>query len=275
MRKLKMLILLGCSIQLQAQLKFRVLDSVSRVPIENVFVSVKANGLIRTVGYSDINGNVKADSVHVDQSIRLDHVAYETKFMNVNDTLIYLQLKNAFLAPVHIRSCISYSATYRNYSRYRRNDVGMIATNNVLIATVINIADKNKPYRLESLKLFLYHKNKLQEKQALTIYLFRVKNNYPTTEEIIQPILVAAEPSDKALIVTLPNSELLTDTSVCIAVQFQPIFSKPDRITGVYWQFRRGDDTESNNWNLYKGTWYQDKMQSITPYAELSVKYCR
>lgn len=216
--------------------EFILLDSISKSPIQDVYIQKKINGIMSIIGFSDKYGIIKFIPTKDSIKLKLTHISYHTKEFSLNNLkesgidTVYLIPKNSVLSNVVIENLkINKTKTFGYYKRGKKQNL-IAPANQYVFGTKVKIDTTIKKFIIQSLYCDFVNpdlvENRKSECKVGIIFHFRKISTFgPTLEEVIDPIIIDYENIKQNFKLEIPYSGIIDNSSgaIFIGIELQGI----------------------------------------------------
>jgi len=270
----------------QGQSSIQVIDSTSKTPLRDVYLVKETQQKIFILSVSDEKGIIKVplDS-NKNDSLYLSHISYKKKYINIQplkNNVIELNAINNKLENVFVEALKTDKEKTIGYYKERGKKIFYTPSEYTIFGCVIEIDTSVKKYKLSKLfcefeKIDLVNKRKSKCKAGIVFYFFKVVNNHPVSEYLIDPIIVEYAELKENFIKEIPYSPIIDNETgaVFIGIELQSLecISKEGNFKSYYLPLKL-DLVNSKTWSFYNriGQWKNAKLAGLSGKVGISIQ---
>lgn len=279
-------LLLITPFNLDAQNRTFIVDSSTKKPISDVYLYHKINQKIVLLAISNEDGSILLPSLNLQDTLYVSHISYKKRAILKsgiqNSNSIELSPFEVNLEEISIIALNSNRVKQFGYFRQKGKRVLCSSTPDWIIGNIINIDTSIKLFKIRKLlcefdKIDFVKARKSNCKIGIIFHIFEVKNNVPTNDEIIDPIIISYEDLKEKYTKVFDYSPVIKNESgsLFIGVEWQLLpctanngFIKQFYLPIVY-------DVQDNkvwNYNYKNKRWFESKGSLSTGKAGISIE---
>jgi hypothetical protein len=273
-----LLLILTCTAKAQYK-EILFIDSLNKLPVQDVYVQTNINNKISIIGFSNINGifkiNIKEDTLKLITS----HISYYKKEILIKslksfgtDT-IYLTPKSSNLSNVTVENFKTNKSKLIGFYKNGEKQNLYAPTYQSIFGTILLIDLKIKKYKIQTLycdfkKLNLVEHRKSDCKVGVIFHFLKVSEFVPTLEDAIEPIVIDYNNLKQNFKLEIPNSGIIDNSTgaIFIGIELQEIKCNEQSFNFKSYYLVNLASTKNMNWiyNFKQNRWkqYDDSLFS-------------
>lgn len=268
------------------QSSIQVIDSISKIPLRDVYLVKETQQKIVILSISDEKGIIKVPlDLNKNSSLYLSHISYEKKYLDVGaikTNMIGLSAITNKLENVFVEAFKTDKEKTVGYYKEKGRKIFYTPSEFSIFGCLIEIDTSIKKYKLSKLfcefeKIDLVNKRKSKCKAGIVFYFFKVVDNQPVSEYLIDPIIVEYSELKENFIKEIRHSPIIDNETgaIFVGIELQSVecISKEANFKSFYLPIK-SDPLDSKTWSFYNriGKWKNAKLAGLSGKLGISIQ---
>lgn len=281
-----LLIIFFITLKSQGQSTIQIIDTNSKIPIRDVYLVKETHQKIFILSISDEKGIIKVPlDLENEDTLYLSHVSYGKRYVNIQtlkNNFIELTPINNKLENVFVETLKTDKEKVFGYYKDRGKKLLYAPSEFSIFGCLIEIDTSIKKFKLSKIfcefeKIDLVNKRKSKCKAGIVFYFFKVVNDQPISEYLIDPIIVKYTELRENFIKEIPYSPVISNSTgtIFIGIELQSLecLSTDSNFKNYYLPLKY-DQESSKTWSFYNRTnqWKNAKLAGLPGKLGISIQ---